>query len=98
MAGKISINPPADLDFEDAELFEEDDSKILNGMLGVTFAVSVAFLIFASTLGEIATDPLFAIKAPGPLNPGDTVEITFGEPIYMPRHEECIDMDNGQDA
>ena len=33
-----------------------------------------------------------------PLSPGDPVELTFDEPIYMPRHEECIDMDNGQDA
>jgi hypothetical protein len=37
------------------------------------------------------------MKASKPLSPGDPVELTLGEPIYMPRHEECIDMENGQD-
>ena len=27
----------------------------------------------------------------------NVVEIEWGEPYYMPRHEECIDPDNGQD-
>ena len=96
MAGKRLGNLPPALEFEDAELVAEDDSRVLNGLLGVTFAVSVVFLIFASTLSDVVSAPKLVIAEP--LNPGDPVEITFGEPIYMPRHEECIDMDNGQDA
>ena len=96
MAGKRLGNLPPALEFEDAELVAEDDSRVLNGLLGVTFAVSVVFLIFASTLSDVVSAPKLVISEP--LNPGDPVEITFGEPIYMPRHEECIDMDNGQDA
>ena len=96
MAGKRLGNLPPALEFEDAELVAEDDSRVLNGLLGVTFAVSVVFLIFASTLSDVVSAPKLVIAEP--LNPGDPVEITFGEPIYMPRHEECIDMENGQDA
>ena len=96
MAGKRLDDLPAFPEFEDAELVAEDDSRVLNGLLGVTFAVSVVFLIFASTLSDVVSAPKLVIAEP--LNPGDPVEITFGEPIYMPRHEECIDMDNGQDA
>ena len=96
MAGKRLGNLPPVLEFEDAELVAEDDSRVLNGLLGVTFAVSVFFLIFASTLSDVVSAPKLVIAEP--LNPGDPVEITFGEPIYMPRHEECIDLNNGQDA
>jgi len=96
MADESSSIPSIDIEFHEAELIEEDDSKILNGMLGITFAFSVAFLILATSLGELATDQNSPMSEP--LSPGDTIEITFGEPIYMPRHEECIDMDNGQDA
>jgi hypothetical protein len=96
MASKSPSIPSIEFEVEDAELFEENDSNMLNGMLGVTFAVSVAFLILASSIGEILNDPPLAMTEP--LSPGDPVELTFDEPIYMPRHEECIDMDNGQDA
>ena len=90
MAGKRLDNLPPALEFEDAELVAEDDSRVLNGLLGVTFAVSVVFLIFASTLSDVVASTKLVVA--DPLNPGDPVEITFGEPIYMPRHEECIDM------
>ncbi|MGY8745359.1 MAG: hypothetical protein ACKVG2_02275, partial [Candidatus Poseidoniales archaeon] len=96
MASKSQSIPSIEFEVEDAELFEESDSNMLNGMLGITFAVSVAFLILAVSLGEILNDQKLAMTEP--LSPGDPVELTFDEPIYMPRHEECIDMDNGQDA
>ena len=56
MADESSSIPSIDIEFHEAELIEEDDSKILNGMLGITFAFSVAFLILATSLGELATD------------------------------------------
>jgi hypothetical protein len=80
----------------EAELVEVSDSNMLNGMLAITFAVAVAFLILASTIGEVLKNDNSASTPP--LMPGDPVEIVFSEPIYMPRHEECIDENNGQDA
>ncbi len=79
----------------EAELVEVSDSNMLNGMLAITFAVAVAFLILASTIGEVLKNDNSASTPP--LMPGDPVEIVFSEPIYMPRHEECIDENNGQD-
>ena len=90
-------NRLSETDIDDAELFEEDESRFLNGMIGITFAVSVTFLIIASSVGQIQAPEFAEAKASKPLSPGDSVELTLGEPIYMPRHEECIDMSNGQD-
>jgi len=97
MTGSGLSNQLPEGEIHDAELFEEDESRVLNGMLGVTFAVSVAFLILASSIGEIQTNNSAEYVASKPLSPGDPIELTYGEPIYMPRHEECIDMANGQD-
>ena len=95
MASKSPSIPSIEIEVEDAELFEENDSNILNGMLAVTFAVAVAFLILGTSIGKILDEQKVAMSEP--LAPGDNVEIIFDEPIYMPRHEECIDMNNGQD-
>ena len=97
MTGNGLSNQLPEGEIHDAELFEEDESRVLNGMLGVTFAVSVAFLILASSICEIQTNNSAEYVASKPLSPGDSIELTYGEPIYMPRHEECIDMANGQD-
>ena len=97
MAGANSELPSNELDIHEAELVSEDESTILNTIIGVTFAVSVTFLILSVTLGEVLKTPNFN-RVSEPLSPGDSVELTLGEPIYMPRHEECIDMNNGQDA
>ena len=96
MAKNQQTPSSVEIELVDAELFEENESKLLNGMLGITFAVSVAFLILASSIGEVLSNTDSQMDSP--LLPGDSVELTFGEPIYMPRHEECIDMNNGQDA
>ena len=96
MANRKSSFPLDELDVHEAELVD-DDSTILNTIIGVTFAVSVTFLILSVTLGEVLKTPN-SNSVSEPLSPGDPVELTLGEPIYMPRHEECIDMNNGQDA
>ena len=97
MASHSPSPPSVEIDAEYAEMLEDDDSKILNGMLGITFAVSVLFLILAVSLGQLLSNQ-DVVAMTEPLLPGDPVELTFDEPIYMPRHEECIDMENGQDA
>ena len=97
MTGSGPSNQLPEGDIHDAELVEEDESQFLNGIIGITFAVSVTFLILASSLGHIPAPDLTEMMASKPLSPGDPVELTLGEPIYMPRHEECIDMENGQD-
>ena len=78
----------SDGDIHDAELVEKDESQFLNGIIAITFAVSVTFLILASSIGQIQTPDLTEMKASKPLSPGDPVELTLGEPIYMPHHEE----------
>ena len=73
----------------------ENDRHFLNVLLGGTFAVAVAFLILASMFGVIANDLGDDLRSE--VNAGESLEFEFDEPIYMPRHEECIDADNGQD-
>ena len=96
MANGKSSFPSDELDVHEAELVD-DDSTILNTIIGVTFAVSITFIILSATIGEILNNPTTK-SINEPLSPGESVELTLGEPIYMPRHEECIDMNNGQDA
>ena len=73
----------------------ENDRHFLNVLLGGTFAVAVAFLILASMFGVIANNLGDDLRSE--VSAGESLEFEFGEPIYMPRHEECIDTDNGQD-
>ena len=97
MTGSAPSDKLPEGDIHDAELVEDDESRFLNGIIGITFAVSVAFLILATNLGDVLDSTSSLTKTAKPLSPGDPVEMTYGEPIYMPRHEECIDMANGQD-
>lgn len=91
------VLPPMSMEegFFDAELVENSDTSILNGLLAATGAVSIVFLLVAMMMGEVL-DGIGNQNSP-PLQPGDQVELEWGEPIYMPRHEECIDPGNGQD-
>ncbi|MBQ70258.1 MAG: hypothetical protein CMA65_02050 [Euryarchaeota archaeon] len=78
-----------------AELDNSNTIGVLNRVLGTTFAVSIAFLILASSIGSVLDGD--DAGEPTMVTAGDQIELSFGEPIYMPRHEECIDMNNGQD-
>ena len=83
-------------DSVDVDELAAKDRHLLNVLLTGTFAVAVAFLILASMFGVIALeDDANALRTE--VKSGDSIEIEFGEPIYMPRHEECIDTGNGQD-
>ena len=83
-------------DLLEADILVEKDHHLLNVLLAATFAVAVAFLILASMFGVMMlNDDANALRSE--VKSGDSIEIEFGEPIYMPRHEECIDLDNGQD-
>lgn len=73
----------------------ENDRHFLNVLLGGTFAVAVAFLILASMFGVIVNNLGDDLRSE--VSAGEPLDFEFGEPIYMPRHEECIDTDNGQD-
>lgn len=78
-----------------AELDNSNTIGVLNRVLGTTFAVSIAFLILASSIGSVLDGD--DAGEPTMVTAGDQIELSFGDPIYMPRHEECIDMNNGQD-
>lgn len=65
----------------------------LNLALGGITAVIVLFLILATVLDSQIAEGL---SSGGPNDP-KVVAIEWGEPKYLPRHEECIDPNNGQD-
>jgi len=88
-------NGPATIDGVVAEMDNSNTIGVLNRVLGTTFAVSIAFLILASSIGSVLDGD--DAGEPTMVTAGDQIELSFGEPIYMPRHEECIDMNNGQD-
>ena len=72
---------------------ERHQVRQLNMAMGSTLAVVVVFMVLSAMFGLEAT---FDDATAG----GDddqVVDFLWGEPIYMPRHEECIDPDNGQD-
>ena len=82
-------------DSVDVEGLPSKDRHFLNVLLAGTFAIAVAFLILASMFGVIVDNSLNQLRSE--VQSGDSLEFEFGEPVYMPRHEECIDADNGQD-
>jgi len=76
----------------------ESPSNELNIALGSTIAISFIFILLAAVLGPALTTGDNSTDADGSQLQGEQVYFTWNEPEYMPRHEECIDPDNGQDA
>lgn len=84
----------------EAELIEPIDinsnDNSSNLALGGTIAVSIIFILLSALIGSSITKDL------NPANSGDNLQgeqvyFSWSEPEYMPRHEECIDPNNGQD-
>lgn len=84
----------------EAELIEPVDINLgdnsSNLALGGTIAVSIIFILLSALIGSSITKDL------NPANSGDNLQgeqiyFSWSEPEYMPRHEECIDPNNGQD-
>jgi hypothetical protein len=73
-------------------------SKELNVAIGATIAISFIFLLLAAVLGPALTTGNNTNTDDESEFQGEQVYFTWNEPEYMPRHEECIDPDNGQDA
>jgi hypothetical protein len=76
----------------------ESSSNELNIALGSTIAISFIFLLLAAVLGPALTTGDNSANADSSQLQGEQVYFNWNEPEYMPRHEECIDPDNGQDA
>ena len=76
----------------------ESPSNELNIALGSTVAISFIFLLLAAILGPALTTGDKANDVDESEFQGEQVYFTWNEPEYMPRHDECIDPDNGQDA
>ena len=79
---------------EPSEINSGDNSSSL--ALGGTIAVSIIFILLSALIGSSITKDL------NPANSGDNLQgeqvyFSWSEPEYMPRHEECIDPNNGQD-
>ncbi|MDE0858008.1 MAG: hypothetical protein OSA38_05520 [Candidatus Poseidoniaceae archaeon] len=71
-------------------------AKELNMAAGATVAISIIALLLAALWGSSIANGINPSEAPENL-PGDQVYFAWDEPEYMPRHEECIDPENGQD-
>ena len=71
-------------------------AKELNMAAGATVAISIMALLLAALWGSSIANGINPAEAPENL-PGDQVYFAWDEPEYMPRHEECIDTENGQD-
>ena len=54
MAGKRLGNLPPALEFEDAELVAEDDSRVLNGLLGVRLIIQKEKLLLLGKPEEVS--------------------------------------------
>ncbi len=76
----------------------DGSSKELNIAIGSTIAISFIFLLLAAVLGPAITTGNNVDNDDGSEFQGEQVYFTWNEPEYMPRHEECIDPDNGQDV
>jgi len=67
----------------------------LNKALGLTSVVVIIFVVLALIFGNLSPNSNFLIPNENE-NPRQ-LSISWNEPIFMPRHEECIDPTNGQD-
>ena len=72
-------------------------ARELNMAAGATVAVSLIALLLAALWGTSIANGVNPSDTSESLQ-GDQVYFSWSEPEYMPRHEECIDPDNGQDA
>jgi hypothetical protein len=94
----MATSPPAAILL--GELTDSEDTsgkRDLNMAAGATIAVAFITLLLAAIWGPSMSNGLNPNEAQEALE-GDQVYFTWNEPEYMPRHEECIDPDNGQDA
>ncbi len=84
----------------EAELIEPVDLNLgdnsSNLALGGTIAVSIIFILLSALIGSSITKDLNPANS-GEKIQGEQVYFSWSEPEYMPRHEECIDPNNGQD-
>jgi len=83
-----AVLDPADHEDERRERLQ------LNLALGATGAVVIVFMLLSALWG-VSSD--YGGGGGGNVIGDKQVLIIWGEPIYMPRDEECIDPDNGQD-
>ncbi len=93
MANKV---PEGKLLADEATSPDSSGKRDLNFAAGSTIAVALITLLFAAILGPSVSNGLNPNEVQESYQ-GDQVYFTWDEPEYMPRHEECIDPDNGQD-
>ena len=93
MANKV---PEGKLLADEATSPDSSGKRDLNFAAGSTIAVALITLLFAAILGPSVSNGLNPNEVQESYQ-GDQVYFTWDEPEYMPRHEECIDPENGQD-
>ena len=86
----------------EAELIEQDAPSLgskdnsSNLALSGTVAISIVFILLAALIGSSVSKNLSPLEVSDTLQ-GEQIYFSWEEPEYMPRHEECIDPNNGQD-
>ena len=78
---------------EPLESIERREKRQLDIALASTGAIVIAFTVFAAMWGSVG-EHMMATAGTGS---GSSVEISWGDSIFMPRDPECIDPTNGQD-
>ena len=79
---------------EPSDSVERREIRQLDIALASTGAIVVAFTIFAAMWGTVSDHMMSGINSN---DPGSPVDIEWGDSIFMPRDEDCIDTSNGQD-
>ena len=78
---------------EPLESIERREKRQLDIALASTGAIVIAFTVFAAMWGSVGEH----MMATSSTSSGSSVEISWGDSIFMPRDPECIDPTNGQD-
>ena len=90
MEGDIQDSPPSENIVKERRKFEDIVEFLI---LDTALAFMVILLLAVPLYSWIISD---AIEA-SPDVDEPSIQISWGESVFMPRHEECIDSTNGQD-
>ena len=75
------------------ESIERREKRQLDIALASTGAIVIAFTVFAAMWGTVGDHMMSGIDT----SPGASVDINWGDTIFMMRDPDCVDTQNGQD-
>ena len=90
MEGDIQDSPPSENTVKKRRKFEDIVEFLI---LDTALAFIVILLLAVPLYSLIVSD----VTETSPDVDEPSIQISWGESVFMPRHEECIDTSNGQD-